>query len=102
MKAKINGTTVEILKDENGEIFLRVHGMEYKARVLYFNHETQDIESMTFTYEDKTEMESAIADFRKSLHKSDKVCQIDRAKTPYYKRIELTHHLVELIHLSQT
>lgn len=97
MKAKINGTTVEILKDENGEFFLRVHGMEYKARMLFFNHETQDIESMTFVYDDKADMESAIAGFRKALHKSDKVCQIDKTKTPFYKRLELTHTLTELM-----
>ena len=97
MKAKINGTTVEILKDENGELFLRAHCIEYKARLLYFNHDTQDIESMTFVYAEKSDMESAIAAFRQSLNKSDKVCQIIREKTPYFKRLELTQTLTELM-----
>lgn len=97
MKAKINGTTVEILKDDNGELILRVHGMEHSARVLYYNHETNDLESKTFVSDSRYDMLVAVDEFRKSLDKADKVCKIDKVRTPYYKRLELTHYLAELI-----
>ena len=86
MLVNVNGTKVEISKSVvNDEPIVKAHFTVYKAVITFYNTESKNVFTETYTKFSKDELKEQIDYIKKSCIKSTKIVDIEKSKDEIIK-----------------